>query len=153
VQRLESRPRRPLLGPASRERSAKPSKTHSLYSGFWPSGEVQHGSGIVGLSQYTGSDWPAVKPETRARSEPASAGDRALKNPITGSAGCCARTASGHVTTAPQSELAKIIGLSPNERWFSARRGFCIPKSPSLSWDDTVYSKGLTNPRFCDESR
>ena len=32
-------------------------------------------------------------------------GDAALRNPITGTAGCCARAASGHAAAAPPSSV------------------------------------------------
>jgi len=42
-------------------------------------------------------------------------GDVALRNPITGIAGCCARAASGHAA-APPDELAPFHGLPSSGR-------------------------------------
>ena len=40
-----------------------------------------------------------------AQSDPQNSGDLALRNPITGIAGCCARAASGHAAAAPPSSV------------------------------------------------
>jgi hypothetical protein len=88
------------------------------------------------------TDWPAVKPETQARSEPASAGDRALKNPITSSAGCCARTASGHETPRHNLNLPMSLAYRLTSVGFRLD-GASVFRVPTFSWDDIVYSRGF----------
>src|SRR5215475_7453747 len=49
---------------------------------------------------------PSPKPRRNAATRCAdSSGDRALMNPTTGLAGCCARAASGHAAAAPPSSV------------------------------------------------
>jgi hypothetical protein len=49
------------------------------------------------------------------------AGERALSNPITGIAGCCARAASGHATAAPPSSAMNARRCSGRDARFIAR--------------------------------
>src|SRR5262249_46405207 len=69
--------------------------------------------------------WPSTKPVSRKPCRNASStytessGDRLLKNPITGIAGCCARAASGHAAAAPPSR---------NSRRLMSDMGACFPR-------------------------
>src|SRR5260370_18215906 len=68
--------------------------------------------------------WPSTKPVSRKPCRNASStytessGDRLLKNPITGIAGCCACAASGHAAPAPPSSVmnSRLLIRSPRRR-------------------------------------
>ena len=65
-------------------------------------------------------------------------GDVALRNPITGIAGCCARAASGHAAAAPPSSVMNSRRLirSPRRRGRARRRHVQAKSLGSLEVDD-----------------